>query len=458
MTLTKISTFLRKYCIDNFGLKEDASDQDVRHMIAVKYADEVITKEEIQRLQAMKDKEESTATDSTSPNPRRVLVNVKAHSERYSTTKSIAKHPRLGRPVQDEFGRDAMTTSEQEHAKMGVFLKWHAFRSGVSGVLTEHERSMWNEMLDRDRWVGQEGNTWKPDVSNQYVKALVSDSTSGGVNVNPEWFDTDLIQFLLLGGELLPLVDMKPVPRGAAVEGASIGNPTLSWNVSEPTEIPLFDTDGLIAAVNTSIFTVTASIEVGKDFLADAAADVGRALEENIGQRLAAELDKVIAIGDGVTQPEGIMTASGLTAVNSSNGGTGPWTVDDVEGVLFGINKAYRKDPNCAFISNDTTYQRIRSVPVDSSTDARRIFGMTHEDYTLLNRPHKIQNDVDNTDLVFGNCKKFRLYRRQGFTIEWHTQGKELARRNAALLVVRGRFGGRVVDSNGFAKIDDGQS
>ena len=78
--------------------------------------------------------------------------------------------------------------------------------------------------------------------------------------------------------------------------------------------------------INTSIFTVTAAIEVGRDFLADTPADIGRILVELIGQRMAAELDDVVANGDGTTQPEGIFTAAGLgtaTADNENGNGYG---------------------------------------------------------------------------------------------------------------------------------------
>ena len=62
------------------------------------------------------------------------------------------------------------------------------------------------------------------------------------------------------------------------------------------------------------------------------------------------------------------------------------------------------------------------------------------------------------TRLAYGALKKYRMYRRLGFSVEWHQGGTTLARKNLALLVVCGRFGGQIVDANAFAKIVDAQS
>jgi hypothetical protein len=45
-----------------------------------------------------------------------------------------------------------------------------------------------------------------------------------------------------------------------------------------------------------------------------------------------------------------------------------------------------------------------------------------------------------------------------GMSLEWVMSGKELARRNAALLIVRARFGGQVMDPGAFAVMSDAQS
>jgi HK97 family phage major capsid protein len=130
---------------------------------------------------------------------------------------------------------------------------------------------------------------------------------------------------------------------------------------------------------------------------------------------------------------------------------------------MFAVGKQYRsKSLNCAFITNDVTYRRSRGIQVDpnaSTVNQTPVFGLSAvNSYMTMEWPHKIQTDIANTKGAFGALSKYRLYRRQGFEIRWEMGGKELAQKNLALLIVRGRFGGRVVDANAFAKWTNGQS
>ena len=241
-----------------------------------------------------------------------------------------------------------------------------------------------------------------------------------------------------------------------------MGSPSVQWAHSEGTPANLFSTASFISAIDTSIFAVVVAIEVGRDLLSDSPVLVGAQLVEAIAQRMASELDLVIATGDGSTQPEGIFNASGVTTVNSDNAAAGPATLNDYETLMFSIGKQFRNSAmRPAFVSNDTSYQRRTSIKIDTAavpTDQRPVFGMTHNDYSTLGWPHRIQNDVGNRSVAFGALSKYRLYRRQGVSVEWFREGEQLARKNTTLLVVRARYGGKVMDTSAFAKWTDGQS
>ena len=389
-------------------------------------------------------------------------IKVKAASEQYSRVKSIGKHVKTGEPMRDEFGREVETVSQVEFAKAGAFFKFLAGRAGISAPLSEHERGLLDECF-ADQWCGKSGSQWLADIPGSHIKALLSDSVSGGVEAVPFFFDSDLISFPLLTGELFPFVDLRSVPRGNSVQGASVGNPTVTWGTAEGTAISLFNTSSLIAEIGTTIHPVVAAIEVGRDFLADSAADVGRVLTENIGQALMAELDRIVPNGNGLSEPEGIFNASGTIAVNSDNGTSGPPTLADFETLLFAVGKQYRNPSmRCAFISNDTTYRRSRGIRVDPNTptvNQTPVLGLNAINaYSTIDWPHRIQNDIANSKAAFGALAKYRMYRRQGMQLEWVTTGQELARKNLALLIVRARFGGQIVDSDSFSTMTDFQS
>jgi HK97 family phage major capsid protein len=380
-------------------------------------------------------------------------VRVKRAKEDYLRTKSVAAHVKTGQAVADETGQPCMTVSELEFAKGGAFLKHIAKKSGVAVRFTDHEKDLLEDCFT-DQWVGLFDGEWRKDISGLECKTLLSDSTSGGINANPAWFDSSLITYPLLSGELFPLVDLKEVPRGASVEGASIDNPTSTWGTESGTAISLFNTDDMMDDVNTSIHTLSVAVEVGRDFLSDAAGDVGTAIMTQIGEEFKKELDKVIAIGNGASQPEGVFTASGIGSVTT--GGT--WGINDVEALLFGIGKQYRTSNRCAFLSNDTSYARVQAVPTGIASDNTRIFGNNHEGYEVLKRSWRIQNDIANTKAGFGDFGRYRMYRRLGYQIEVVTTGATLARSNKVLYLARARYGGRVVDPSAFTAATDCQA
>ena len=273
----------------------------------------------------------------------------------------------------------------------------------------------------------------------------------------------------MLSGELFPYVDLRNVPRGNSVHSAAVNSPSVFWGTSEGTQISLFDTSSLVAALNTSITTVVCAIAVGKDFLSDATANVGRLLVDLVGERLASELDRVIAVGNGTTEPTGIFTATGLNSFNADNTTSGPPTVNDYMSMMFGIKKQYRTAAmrNC-YISNDVSYQRSKQIRVDphplsgGTTTINQLPVMSPlndvANYQTLSNPHRISQSIGNSDIAFGAMAKMRIYRRLGFEVRWVTEGQELALRNEALLVVRGRFGGQPVDPSAFCVCTDAQS
>jgi HK97 family phage major capsid protein len=399
-------------------------------------------------------------------------IRVKSVGEKYSRSTVTLKHAKSGELIRDPWGREPQSMSELNHAKAGAFLKKLAKKAGIQpAVLTEEDNALL-ELTYGEKWCGDYGGQYCHDaIDGMRMKDLLSDSVSGGTNAVPFWFDVDLVSFPLLQGELFPYVDVRNVPRGNSVHAASVANPTVTWDVAEGTEINLFDTSSFIAAIDSTIFPVTCAITVGRDFLADSPADVGRVITENIGMRLGNELDKIVAVGNGSTQPTGIFVASGTDSVNAANTTSGPPVLSDYSALLFGIGKQYRNAAGrCCFISNDVSYQRSRNLQVAQATafytgatpsvvNQLPLMGIdSFNAYSGLGWPWRISPSCANGEIAFGAMAKYRMYRRLGFEIRWITEGLELARRNEVALIVRGRFGGQPIDTNAFAVQTDGQS
>ena len=379
--------------------------------------------------------------------------NVKAPSARYSDTSYVAKHAKTGMPVQHK-GQDIHWPSERENALTGVYFKDLARRKGELVNFTEHETELLKEVHAGD-WVGcLPGSEEVKTFNGSQVKAVLSDSTSGGLEANPIFFDSRLVTFPLLYGELMPFVDLVDVPRSNRVEGASIGNPTVSYGVESGTEMPVFDSTSLIAAIDTNLYSVVCAIEIGRDFLSDSPADIGRIITENIGQSMANSLDTCIAEGNGTDRPQGIKVASITDIGNPASGANGVAALEDYLELYFTVPKAYRQAGwRPRFLMNDTTYSRARGIKVGAS-DQRLVLGLDVSSYNLFGVPVSICNDLANTECLFGCFAKYRLYRRAGASVEWTNEGKELRTKNLALLTVRGRYGGKLMDNTAFCWSD----
>lgn len=288
-------------------------------------------------------------------------------------------------------------------------------------------------------------------------KAILDDSTSGGLEAVPIEFDANLILTPLLTGELFPLVDVRQVTR-RRIEGTKMSNPTLSWGTASGSTISLFDTDSFISAFDNTIYPVAGAMEVGRDFLSDSPLDIGNVIVQRYGQAFLKELDTVIAEGNGTSQPEGLFTASGVSTVTPAGGNGTAQQVGDYESLYFNIAKEFRTEPGARFIylANDTTYKRARGIPVDTSNDARRIFGMEQGDYRIFGHPFRVVGALDNAQIAGVMINRYVMYRRAGLEVRVVTEDGTLARQDKQLIVVRARFGGSLNHSSAMVKITAG--
>lgn len=410
---------------------------------------------------------------------------VKGAHECYSTTTKEAyfpalsrkgtAHPFAGQRVSEGLGetkRFIDEPSELHRAASGAWMKDQMCRQmGNAPVpqqfrLNDHDKSLLAWTYENAKFGGVIGGVGSEDtdtisVMNRHLtpheKALIDDAVSGGLEIAPIFFDDQVILTPLLFAELFGLVNLVNISRGRRIEGASIGNVTLAWGGGDDNAIAIFNTAAFVAAFDTTIFVVDGSVEVGLDFLSDSPINVANIITSTYGDRLAETLDTQIARGDGLTQPEGIMVAAGTTAV--AFGGVAP-TVGGYEQLLFAVPKQFKAgfaSNRQVFCSNEVSYRRARAIAVGAA-DARRIFGMTHEDYMLFGHPYKIVTAMPNTEIFFANLARYRMYRRLGLVIRTTTEGTTLMRRNMWLFIARARFGGQIEDGNAAGVVTTAQA
>lgn len=434
--------------------------------------------------------EKALALAGTYGGDDQVRVRVKNAVEQFSDTRTTltwdkSSLPRLqkalaGMPVTSHFDGlpytlDDVRQSDRMKAIAGVWFKHMGLRrmrakgQSVPGhiALKEYEKDILQYIVHECKFVGgdesqfggyeYEGTKLKDDL---HRKAVLDDSTSGGLEAVPIEFDAAVILTPLLNGELFPFVSIANVTR-RRIEATKISNPTMQWGTAEGTAISLFNTDSFISAFDNSIYPITGAIELGLDFLADSPLAVAGIVIDRYGLRFRQEMDNVIATGNGTNQPEGLFTASGVATVTPAGGAGGAQTVGDYESLRFGVAKEFREEAGnrAMYVATDTSYARARGIPVDSSNDQRRVFGIDNqEDYRLFNRRYAVNGSLTNAQIGYFCMNRYRMYRRQGLEVRLVTEDWTLARQNKEGLIVRARFGGALELAAAGAKITNGQS
>jgi HK97 family phage major capsid protein len=402
-----------------------------------------------------------------------VSVRVKEAAEAYSDTKSTLTypshtkqgkpHPFAGRPVVDfseGTGRTMDSLSDRDKAVSGAFAKFlvnKAVRKSASvafQTLPQHDRELLTFAMEKMTWGGSSDGSDRADIVNRKLthleqKSLIDDATSGGIEAAPVVFDDNVIQTPLLYGELFPLVNQIPLDRGRRVEGVATGTVTGGWGGVDATAVTLFNTASYVSAFDTTVFRWEGALRIGLDFLSDTPIDFGAHVTAQYGERLLQDLDNVIATGNGSTQPEGIMNKSGATSVSWG----GATSIGNYESLRFGVAKAEHRSTVAAtavFCGTETSYMRARAIPVGSS-DARRLgsagasnAASGYGDYTWMDRPYKINESLENTEVFYAILARYRMYRRRGLAIRTSTEGDTLIRQNAMLMVAMARYGGQM--------------
>jgi HK97 family phage major capsid protein len=243
------------------------------------------------------------------------------------------------------------------------------------------------------------------------------------------------------------LVNQVPLDRGRRIEGVATGTVTASWGGVDDSAIDLFTTTSYVSAFDTTIYRWQGAINIGLDFLSDTPIDFGAHVTAQYGERLLEDLDDVIAVGNGTTQPQGVMNKAGTTSVAFG----AATSIGNYESLRFGVAKAEHRSTvvaSAVFCGNETSYQRVKALPVGAN-DARRLFNTQfpvagYDNYSIMDRPYKINTSMANTQIFYAILARYRMYRRKGLTMRTSTEGSTLIRANSMLIVCMARYGGQL--------------
>lgn len=444
---------------------EDEDDDEEEEEVAKDKATKTVTKEAKTTKQPSRLTKMFMGTGTGSVEGD-IDVRVKEAAEMYGDTKSAMVYPThnrnnkaiamAGQPVK-EWGRQLNNPSDRDTAVVGAWAKFMCQTARTKSRnlawmgMKEHDRELILYAMENMTWGGASDGGDYHDINNRKLtqleqKALIDDAVSGGTEAVPTVFDDMIVTTPILNGEFYPLVNEVPLDKGRLVNGAAAGTVTSSWGGVDDTEITLFDTASYVTSFDTTIFRWEGCVRIGLDFLSDTPIDFGQHFTTQYGEVLLRQLDLVVCIGNGTTQPEGVMTKAGTTSVAFG----GATSIGNYESLRFGVHKREHRSnlmSSIVFGGTDTSYQRAMAIPVGAS-DARRLSNTSnmpnYDGYTWMNRPYKISADMTNSQIFYAVLGRYRMYRRRGLTVKTSTEGDTLIRRNELLIAVTARYGGQL--------------
>jgi len=133
-------------------------------------------------------------------------------------------------------------------------------------------------------------------------------------------------------------------------------------------------------------------VKISFELMQDSAFNLEAFIAEALGERLGRRANARLTTGSGVSQPNGIMTASSLgkTAASAS-----AIAADELLDFFHSVNAAYRRSPKCRWTFADTTLLVLRKLK-DGQGNYLWQMGDVRVDQpdTLLGKPYSINDDV----------------------------------------------------------------
>ena len=164
----------------------------------------------------------------------------------------------------------------------------------------------------------------------------------------------------------------------------------------------------------------TGMVKVPLELLQDSAFNMESLLNDLFGERLGRLANSVLTTGTGSSQPNGIVTASGLGKTAASATAI---TADELIDLVHSVDPAYRASPKCRFMFNDSTMAAIRKLKDGQGNYLWQMGDVrTGEPNRILGHSYSVNQAMasiatGNKTVLFGDFSKFVVRKVMGFQI-----------------------------------------
>lgn len=268
-----------------------------------------------------------------------------ALAERRAELEDIDKRKRPGKKAQTANDDDDDALKVTERSAFNTFLRY-----GLDGLSTEERDIMARRKNEVRRILGEK----------EARAQGVATAGAGGALVPEDYFG-EIIKSLVAWG---PMNDDTIVRVVETSGGADMPWPTVDDTSNEGVLIGenAADTEQDVTFGSKTLQAFkysTRLVKISSELLQDSVFNVEAELRLLFAERIGRIYNRHFTVGTGASQPHGIVTAStaGVEAASATT-----LTADELIDLEHSVDPAYRSDPTCRFMWNDTTFKVIRKL------------------------------------------------------------------------------------------------
>jgi HK97 family phage major capsid protein len=192
----------------------------------------------------------------------------------------------------------------------------------------------------------------------------------------------------------LPSIDLSQITSAQVLENVDappVANPTVSSSV--------------LSAYTYRTNPIASSVELEEDSFESVSDILTAAFAVGLARGIGADLVN----GSGSGAPMGILTAAADSTITAAS--TSVFTKAELQSIYFSVNRAYRVNPKCAWLMNDTTYNNI--LGLKDATTNRPLVSITEDGEKLFGKRILISPDMPTAAaskaILFGDLSQFKV-------------------------------------------------
>lgn len=289
--------------------------------------------------------------------------------------------------------------------------------------------------------------------SQQVLRALVEGTDSEGGYLVPEELRTEVFRVLPDMTVMRKLARVIPMTTDTLKLNSLGARPVAYWTGEYQSKST---TSAEFNQVVLSPNDLVCLLPVSEQLLADANINLVQFIIELFAEAIGLAEDKAFFTGSGSGQPRGIS----IESIAQIDAGGNP-TFDDLIDLIDAVPSRVTSSPKAAFVGHRNAKRAFRKMKDSDGDYIWRDGGASKNNNgetvrlpnTLYGYPFYEQNDLDQSELYFGDWSMYIIGDRQTMAVSTTTEGGDAWRRNAMEIKAVERVDGRAVLTTPFAKI-----